>query len=199
MNLEEYRALFLVVTLGLTLLAASPVLCMVAPFQEGSKKFSEFWLLGPSHLVEDYPFNVVAGEMYNVVVGVGNNLHCSEYYLVTVKFRNITQPLPDANSFSPSSLPALYEFRFFVEDKEVGESPVTFGFQDVSVDDDVLSVGDVIINDMVFPVDASTRWNSENSMFYFQLFFELWRYDVDSHSFMFHDQFVYITLNMTAS
>jgi len=210
-NLDEYRTLFLVVTLGLALVAAYPALAMVVPFTGGSEEFSEVWLLGPDHIAENYPFNVSADEMYNVFVGVSNHMGSSEYYMVYVKFGNSTQL--DFDSSKPSSLPPLYEFRVFVGDEDVWESPVTFGFQNVSVEDGVLSVGnvtmnvpiedavlsvdDVIINGMVFPVDAHTSWDSEKSGFYFRLSFELWRYDVALKSFRFHNRVVGLQLNMT--
>lgn len=213
MNLDEYRILFLVVTLGLALVAAYPALAMVVPFTGGSEEFSEFWLLGPGHTAEGYPFSVGAGEMYSVFVCLGNHMGCSEYYMVYVKFGNSTQL--DFDSSKPSSLPLLYEFRVFVSNEDVWESPVTFGFQNVSVEDVVismdnvtmnvpiedvvLSVDDVIINGIVFPVDASTSWDSENSGFYFRLSFELWRYDTILKSFRFHNRVVGLQLNMTSS
>ena len=197
MNLEDYRTLFMVATLGLALVAASPALSVVVPFEVGSERFSELWLLGPEHMAEGYPFDVGAGEVYNVFVGVGNHMGCSEYYVVYVKFRNSTQPLPNIGGSVPSSLPPLYEFRFFIGDSETWESLLTFAFQDVSVENDVVSVGDVTINGMAFPVDASADWDSENRGFYFQLFFELWRYDMTMQGFRFHNRFVGIWLNMT--
>jgi hypothetical protein len=197
MDLEEYRTLFMVATLVLALVAASPALSVVLPFQGGSERFSKLWLLGPDHVVEDYPFNVTVGETYSVFVGVGNHMGCSEYYVVYVKFRNSTQPLPDADGYMPSSLPPLYEFRFLVADGEAWESPVTFAFQDVSFQDDSVFVGGVSINGVAFPVDASVVWSSENIGFYFELFFELWRYDKTLQSFRFYDRFVGIWMNMT--
>ena len=94
-------------------------------------------------------------------------------------------------------MPPLYEFRFFVADGEAWEVPVTFAFQDVSFKDDSVFVGDISINGVAFPVDASTFWSSEDVGFSFQLFFELWRYDRTSQSFRFHDRFTGIWLNMT--
>jgi len=164
-NLDDYRALFVVATLGLALVAASPVLGLVVPFGGGSERFSEFWLLGPDHLAEDYPFNVRGGKMYNVIFGVSNHMGGSEYYKICLKFRNSTQPLPDINSSIPSSLPSLYEYMFFVLDGDVWESPVTFGFQDVSIEGDVLSVGDVIVDGVAFPVDASIYIELMNSAY----------------------------------
>jgi hypothetical protein len=196
-NLEEYRTLFMVATIVLALVAVSPVVGLVVP-QGGSERFSEFWLLGPDHMAEGYPFNVRAGEEYSVFVGVGNHMGCSEYYRVYVKLGNGSDFLPDIDGGVPSSLPALYEYRFFVGDSEVWESAVTFGFEGVVVDGDVLSVGNVIVDGVAFPVGASAVWDTERGGYFFVLFFELWRYDVEYDSFKFDDRFVGLWLNMTA-
>ena len=199
MNLEDYRVLFVVGMLGLALVAASPALSVAVPFRGDYAKFSELWLLGPGHMAEDYPFDVAVGEAYSVFVGVGNHMGCSEYYVVYVKFRNGTQPLPDINDSMPSPLPLLYEFRFFVADGESWESLLTFAFQDVSFEDDSVHVGVLMVNDVALSVDSFSVWDSENNGFYFQLFFELWRYDVASQGFRFHNRFVGIWLNIMAS
>ena len=199
MDLEGYRTLFMVATLVLALVAASPALSVVVPFEGGSERFSEFWLLGPGRMAEGYPFDVGVDETYSVFVGVSNHMGSSEYYRVYVKFCNSTQSLPDVDNSVPSSLSPLFEFRFFVGDDETWESPVDFGFEDVFVNGDVVFVGGVMINGVVFGVAASARWDSEFSGFCFQLFFELWRYDLESQSFRFHDRFVGIWLNMTVS
>jgi len=198
-DLEDYRVLFFVVTLGLALVAASPALGVVVPFGGGSERFSELWLLGPWHMAEGYPFDVGVNETYGVFVGVGNHMGCSEYYVVCVKFRNSTQPLPDIDNSTPSALPPLYEYSFFVGDGETWESRLTFGFEDVSLVGDVVFVGGVTINGVVFPVGSSAVWDSEYGGFYFQLFFELWRYDVTMQSFRYHNRFVGLWLNVTAS
>jgi len=198
-DLEDYRVLFFVVTLGLALVAASPALSVAVSFGGGSERFSEFWLLDGLHRTEYYPFDVGVNESYGVFVGVGNHMGSSEYYRVFVKFRNSTQSLPDIDGSVPSSLSPLYEFRFFVADGEVWESRLTFGFEDVSLVGDVVFVGGVTINGVVFPVGSSAVWDSEYGGFYFQLFFELWRYDVTMQSFRYHNRFVGLWLNMTAS
>jgi len=197
-SLEDYRVLFIVVTLGLSLVVASPALSAVVSFGE-SEEFSEFWLLGPWHMAEGYPFDVGVNETYSVFVGVGNHMGGSEYYRVFVKFRNSSEPLPDVNGSLPSVLPPLYEFRFFVGDGEVWESRLDFGFEDVFLEGDVVSVGDVVVNGVVFGVNASASWDSEYDGYYFQLFFELWRYDLASQGFRFHNRFVALWLNMTVS
>jgi len=213
MNLEEYRTLFLMVTLGLTLVVAYPALVAVIPFQGGSEQFTELWLLGPDHSAENYPFNVSAGETYKIFVDVANHMDRSEYYLIQVKFRNMTQFIVEGAGSKPSSVHPLYEFRFIVNDENLWESSVNFGFQNgsienkvldvdnvtmnASIEDAVLFVDEVIINGMVIPVDAYTSWDSENSGFYFCLSFELWRYDTVLKSFRFHDRIVGLRLNMT--
>jgi len=199
MNLEEYRTVFATGSLVLILIAAAPTIGLIVPFPRGSERFSEFWLLGPNHMAEDYPFNVGVNETYSVFVGIGNHMGGSSYYLVYVKFRNQTQPLPDAQNSEPSPLSPLYEFRAFVVDGGTWEAPLTFSFLEASRNDDSMFVDRLSINDVVFSVNASTRWDSEYKGFYFQLFFELWLYNMTSQSFQYHDRFVGIWLNMTGS
>jgi uncharacterized membrane protein len=206
-NLEGYRTLFVVATLVVALIVASPALALVVPFAGSSESFSEFWLLGPNHAAEHYPFNVSAGEMYSVFVGVGNHMGNSEYYKVYVKFRNINQSAPDSKKGVASSLSPLMEYQFFVGADEIWESPVNFGFgtitvedfDNATVEDNVLSVSEVTVDEVTFPFNVSTAWDSEREGYFFQLFFELWRYDVGSSSFRFDGRFVGLWLNMTDS
>jgi len=199
MNLEEYRTVFAVTSLALVLVAAAPTLSMVVPFPRGGERFSELWVLGPNHMAEDYPFNVRVGEQHSVFVGVGNHMGSSAYYTVYVKLRNQTQPLPNATESTPSPLPPLYEFGAFVVDGESWEAPLTFTLSEASRFENSCLVGRVMINDMVFSVDSPSTWDSENNGFYYQLFLELWLYDVTSRSFQYHNRFVGIWLNVTAS
>ena len=192
MNLEDYRALFATVSLVLILVVAFPALSTVVSFPSGGERFSELWLLGPNHMAEGYPFNVGVGEEYSVFVGVSNHMGCSEYYMVCVKFRNQTQPLPDSLNSIPSPLNSTYEFQFFLADGETWESPLIF-----SVQGEPMFVGNISINEVVFPVSCSSTWESERNGFFYQLFFELWMYDGDSSSFRYHNRFVGIWLNTT--
>ena len=197
MNLSFYRNFFVVVILVLTLVSAFPLIAIVVPFEAGSEKFSELYLLGPDHVAENFPFNVDEGEVYNVFVGVGNHMGSYEYYKVFVKLRDGSLPLSDIVGFN--SMSPIYEYQIFVNNEEEWESYVTFSFQDASVNEDVLSVGYVTLNGMVVPVNVTAQWDSENNGFYVQLLFELWRYDRVSKSFMFDDRFVGFWLNMTSS
>ena len=199
MNLDEYRTLFVVATLVLTLIAASPALSVVVPFRSGSEEFSELWLLGPAHMAEGYPFGVTIGEKEQIFVGVGNHMGRSAYYVVYLKLRNQTQAAPDSATSAPSSLAPLYEFRSFVADGDIWESPVAFSFVEASGFGDLFTVKRMSVNDVVFPVDSISVWDSENNGFFYQLFFELWIYDEASMSFRYHDRFVGIWLNVTVS
>jgi len=197
MKFQDYRTVFQVSSLALVLLAASPALSLIVSFPRSGESFSELWLLGPNHMAENFPFNVQAGEENSLFLGVGNQLGNSAYYLVYVKFRNQTQPLPNSNSSEPSSLPSIHEFQFLLEDGDVWETPVTFEILDALVHGDSMVVESVSVNDRVFQVDCSSTWDSENKGFYFQLFFELWVYNSERSTFEFHDRFVGIWLNMT--
>jgi len=200
MNLEEYRTVFAAGSLVIMLIVATPTLGLIVPFPRGIERFSEFWVLDPNHMAEDYPFNVRVNESYSVFVGVGNHLGSSSYYSVYVKFRNQTQPLPNATASEPSPLPPLYEFRALVVDGGTWEAPLTFSvLNPFSRNDDSAFVGRLSINDLVFSVNASAKWDSENSGFYYQIFLELWLYDTASQSFRFHNRFVGIWLNVTSS
>lgn len=196
MKLEDYRTLFAVTGFVLTLIAAAPMLSMVVPSPRG-ERFSELWVLGPNHMAEDYPYNVRVGDKYRIFVGIGNHMGSSSYYRVYVKFRNQTQPLPETSDSMPSSLPPIYEFRAFVGDGATWEAAVNFSFSEVSRLGDSCLVRRMSINDTDFSVDSSSRWDSENNVFSYQLFFELWLYNSTSQSFEFHDRFVGIWLNMT--
>lgn len=197
MNLEEYRVVFAVGSLILILVAAVPTLSLVLSFPDGTTKFSEFWILGPNHLMQDYPFDVQMNQPYQVYVGIRNHMRSTIHYMVYVKLRNLTQPLPDTINSKPSSLPPLYEYNAYVANNETWEVPLTFSILETSRVGDYSLINAISINDVVFSVDASTTWSSEQHGFYYELFLELWFYDTSLQSFQFHDRFVGIFLNMT--
>jgi hypothetical protein len=198
MKLEDCKVVFAAVGLIGVLILASPTLGLVLHLP-GGEKFSALWVLGPRHMAEDYPFNVTAGVNYLVYVGVGNHLGSSTYYVVYVKFRNETEPLPNMTTGTPSVLAPLYEYRVFLEDNSSSEVPLTFSFSNVSSVGGQSTVGNLTINGVPFGVDKSVSWDTVNSGYYYQLFMELWIYDPASDGFSFHNRFVSRWLNMTAS
>ena len=199
MNVKEYRTLFVVGSLVLMLVAVAPTLSLFIRIPSGSERFSELWLLGPARTAENYPFNVSVNEEYRLFVGVGNHLGSSSYYMIYVKFRNQTQQLPNYTTSKPSPLPPLYEFRFVRSDGKVWEAPLTFAIENVLLQQNFSLVQNISINGIVFPVNCSSTWDSDRNGFYYQMFFELWLYNITSSSFRYHNRFVGLWLNMTGS
>jgi len=196
MDLEEYRTVFLVASLALMMVVTFPTVSMIMSFSS-RERFSEFWLLDSKHAAENYPFNVRVDEMQGpIYLGVGNHMGCSEYYVIYVKFRNQTQQPPNSTASKPSPLPPLYEFQFFLADGEEWEAPLNFIIQNILLQKDSIFVGNISINGVTFPVSCPSTWDSKNRGFYYQLFFELWIYDLANSSFRFH-RFVGIWLNIT--
>lgn len=202
MNLNEYRALFLIITGVLALLVASPALSRVLVYPR-TEFFSELWLLGPNRMAENYPFNITRNQNYNVYLGIGNRLGHTANYLVEVKFRNRTQSAP--TSFGPisnrtsSSLPSLFNIAAFVADEGIWELPLTFSF-DYGYNATVSGVEfyNLTLNNVVLDMTGyRTVWNSTNKDFYGSLFFELWIYNSTISNFQYDARFVSLRLNMT--
>ena len=197
MNFNELRMLFIVVTGILVLIVASPGLSRVLVFPR-SEFFTEVYLLGSSHLAEDYPFNITEGMNNSIYLGLGNQLGYCAYYQVEVKFRNESMPGPSDSV--ASSLPSLYNITAVVADQAVYEVPLSFSF-DYSVNE---SVPQVVFNSMTFnnvALDLSglpAAWNSSRSGCYGNLIFELWIYNATtSPPFQYNQRAVWLWLNMT--
>ena len=101
----------------------------------------------------------------------------------------------------PLSLVLCRRFMSFeLFDGGTWEAPLTFSVLDpLSRNDDSAFVSRVSINDQVFFANASAKWDSEYTGFYYQIFLELWLYNTVSQSFQFHNRFVGIWLNVTGS
>jgi hypothetical protein len=200
MNLQEYRVLLIVITVTLALLAASPALTRLLVFPR-TEFFTEFWLLGPNHMAEDYPFNILRNRSYSVFLGIGNSLGYCAYYLVEVKFRNQTQPAPNSFNFTPSGLPALYNITAFVADEEGWELPLTFSFDyEFNATLSMVEFNRLTLNDVALNINNCTAtWDSAKKGFSGYLFFELWIYNKTDSNFQYHERFLSLKLNMTNS
>jgi hypothetical protein len=55
----------------------------------------------------------------------------------------------------------------------------------------------LIVNNVEFAVNKTALWDVENNGYYYQLFMELWIYNVEFQAFEFHNRFVGLWLNMT--
>jgi hypothetical protein len=196
LNLEDYKAMFIVAGFIGILLCASPALSLVLHLPMG-EKFSELWVLGPEHMAENYASNIRAGESYLVYVDVGNHMRSSAYYVVYIKFRNQSEPLPNSTLGTPSSLEPLYEYRAFLRSDETWEATLNFSVFNVSFFENRTHVGILRINDVAFSVDKSALWDADLMGCYYQLFIELWIYDSEANAVQFHNRSVGLWLNMT--
>jgi len=196
MNVDQYRAIFLVATLALISVAAIPIINVTVSFQSGAEAFSELWVLGPNHTIAEYPLQMKVGEVGKIILGVRNHLKYPAYYLLKAKFRNETQPLPDALKSEPSSLPSFYEFRFFLENGETWETWFNFSVRDASFSQQSCVVKRIVVNGVPLSVNVTLLLNPIKKGFYYQFFFELWLYDSATQSFRYHGRFVSIWLNL---
>lgn len=194
MDLKDYRNLFIVCNLVLSFFVISPAFNLFISFNV-EEPFSELSILGPGQMAKDYPFNVLVNSEESLYVTVSNHMGGSTYYMVYVKFRNQTQPFP--NSTTSSSLAPFYEFRVFLLDGEKWEGLVRFKFLEVLSDADTIQVKKMLVNNVVFEMNSTSKWDYQYNGFYFQLFFELWLYDMSTKCFKYHERAVGVWLNMT--
>lgn len=198
MNISDYKIIYTLSCIAIALIILFPTLATVIRLPEG-EHFSELWLLGPSHKAEGYPFNVVSNATYNVTLGIGNRMRGLQYYVVYLKFRNQTEPLPNATTMTPSAMKPFYEYRAFLSDEETWESQVVFGLKDVGFEGNLCRIQKMDIGTEIISVDKVATWDQTNHGFYFQLFFELWIYNATEPGLQFHNRFVGIWLNATKS
>jgi hypothetical protein len=197
LKLEDYKTIFIVVSLVGALVIAAPTLASILPTR-ATERFSELYVLGPNRVAEGYASNVKAGETYKVYVGVGNHMGSSAYYALHVKLRNRGEPLPNSTTSTPSALPALYEYRVFLGDGGDWETPLDFSFRGLSFYGNSCTVETLSTNGLNLHVGKVASWDSESKGYYLELFFELWIFIPESRSFSYHNRFVGLWLNMTA-
>jgi hypothetical protein len=203
LNLQRIKALLIAVIAVSALVAASPALQRLLVYPQ-TEFFSEIWLLGPEHVAEDFPFNITSGTDYHVFLGVGNHLGSCAYYVIQVKFRNMTQPGADSFNHTASSLLSLYSVAVFVADNGSWELPVTFSLaytydknpENASISK--VSMSTLTFNGHVLSLQGcSAAWDAERDEFFGNLFFELWIYNDTAGIFQYHQRYTSLNLNMT--
>ncbi|MEM2147846.1 MAG: DUF1616 domain-containing protein [Candidatus Bathyarchaeia archaeon] len=196
MNFADVKLAYVFSCIALSLIILSPTLAHVVSWPEG-EKFSELWILGPNRMAEGYPFNVSAGMLYRIYLGVGNHLGKSAYYKVYVKLRNQSEPLPNSTAGVPSPLEPIYEFHVFLADNSTWEREISFSFEQVSFNGNVCRIGGLMFDGHYAAVDKGAVWDAERNGFFIQLFFELWLYNADISDFEFHNRYVNLWFNMS--
>ena len=198
LKLEDCGTIFLLLSFLGALVISWPALAFVFPARAG-ERFSALYVLGPNRMAEDYPFNVKENEEYRIYLGIENHMGSSAYYVLYVKLRSPDEPLPNSTAGVPSPLPALYEYRVILADEQAWEFPVVFSLTGMSFYGNSCTVDAFFVDGSEVDVDKVTSWDAENNGFYLELFFELWIFKNELDRFSFHDRFVGIWLNMTAS
>jgi len=99
----------MLLTLGLAvvfLVGLSGVVYLAATPYEQTEPNTEFYVLGPDGVAEDYPSNLSVGEKGEFIVGVTNNEHESMQYTAVVEvdegdqqFYEETLTLPDGETY----------------------------------------------------------------------------------------------------
>jgi uncharacterized membrane protein len=189
-----------VVTSGLVgiLLVATLIFGTVLHVPMGLR-FSEIYILGSTQKFSDYPYNVTAGQTYRIYVGVENHEGTSAYYTIEMKFRNQTEPLPNATAGKSSSMQPLFECQFLSQDKQTIQNPINFSFSEVSFSSNQSQIKKIIINNAAFEINESSISNSSMQTFHYEIFFELWIYKTQSDSFEFTKQYVTLKLNLLST
>jgi len=196
MKLEGYKLIFVAVGIIGILLIATPALIDVISVPE-RETFSELYLLGPSHMAANYPFNIAVNRSYSVYAGVGNQLGNSAYYVLYVKFGNATDKMPNATLGTPSPLQPLYEYRFSLQNGKNLETLLTFSVSNATISGNNSQINTLQINGVAFNLEKPSRWNSNSTTFEYQLFFELWVYNEKTRSVDFNNRYVDLQLNLT--
>jgi hypothetical protein len=198
MNLKEYKVAFAIGVAILLLLSAAPAMSVYISIPNDTTRFSQFWVLGPKNEINEYPLEVKVGSEYELHLGVGNQMHTSSYYMINVKFRTEAESLPAALNSTPSTLTTLYQYEVFLPHGASWDTLFTFGVTNTSsIVDNSITVYNVTINGLTFPLNSSTIWNSPDGGFFYQVLFELWRYDPSTNLLQFdnHAVWVWIKLN----
>jgi uncharacterized membrane protein len=198
MKLGDHKLIFIAAALIGSLLITSPAISGAIRLPEG-EHFSELYLLGPSQMAENYPYNIAVGQNYSIYANVGNHLGSSAYYKLYVKLGNQTDQLPNNTLGTPSPLQPLYEYRFSIPDSKNWTSLLTFSVSNATIQATNSQINTLKINDAIFNADKPAIWNSNSTTFTYRLFFELWLYNGQTGSVEFNSRFVSLQLNLTRS
>ena len=119
------------------------------------------------------------------------------YYKVIVKFRNEFELSPNRTAGFPSPLEPVFEYHVFLNNNETWENDFSFSFSDVSFEDDMCTVSNLMIGESSIDVRKTVEWNATSNAFHYQLLFELWIFNATVSDFQYHNRWVGLWLNMS--
>jgi hypothetical protein len=161
-----------------------------------SEEFSELYILGPNHTLDNIPFNIKAGVIYTIYLGVANHVGSSGYYILFVNLRNETAPLSNSTFRTPNTS-ALYEYAFFIQNGRNWGAPLVFEFKNSTFTNGVSYLSTITINGLDFEVNESSVWNSAKNVYYYGLIMELWLFNSTLGVSENNNRSVRLLLNMT--
>jgi uncharacterized membrane protein len=197
MAIQQYRTLFILVTVVAALFVASPAIQQVLVVSQ-KESLTEFSLLGPYHNAT-YPYNITSGTEYRLYFDVVNRLGSCAYYQVDVKFRNQAQSAPNSFNHTSSNQSSLGEISFFAANKQTIELPIDISFQ---YNEDPyytkqLNMQSVTVNGATLNANVPIAWDPEKGAFLGNVFFELWVFNDTSNTFQYHERYLSLWLNLT--
>ncbi len=202
MKIQRYKLVILSIFLASALIVASPALQQLTLFPQ-TQYLTELSLLGKNHEAV-YPSNITEGENYRLYLDVTNHLGSCAYYVVEMKFRNLTQSGPDSFNHTHSDLPSLGSLTVFAADEAQVELPIDVSFQ-YNVNErnsSILDMQAISLNGAVLDVNATSIAKDPITRgFYGNLFFELWLYNDTANAFTYNERYVslWLKFNTTAT
>jgi uncharacterized membrane protein len=192
------KSLYFVSCIILCLIVLSPTIALVVPLPEG-QRFSQLWVLGPNQKMEDIPSKITSGINYRVFLGVGNQMGDLEYYLVRVKLRNQSDPIPDNDAGIPATLPVLFEYRVFLQNNATWQKEVTFSFDQILIEGNLSRISKLLIDGYALDVNKTSMLDEKDNVFFFEIFFELWNLNQTTSTFQFQNRYVGLWLRLDSS
>jgi hypothetical protein len=195
-NLTTYKTIFAIIgTIGIILLCA-PTIAAFVKIPAG-ESYTEMYLLGPNHTASGYPHNIDTGTNYTIYLGITNHMGNAEYYKTIFKFRNTTEPLPNATLATPSNLPAIYTYNSLLGNEKTWEQPVTFSISNVTIEQNMSTTKTITINGFTTNINKSSSLDNTTGEYRYELIVELWIYNGQTEDFIYHNRYVGLYFNLT--
>ncbi len=100
--------------LVISILASIGSLAYVIGNPKEGESFTEFYILGPDKVAENYPTELTPGNSGTVIVGITNHEHRTMDYTMEIRLENHSLPLPENQKY------------ISLDNNETWEEPVTF-------------------------------------------------------------------------
>jgi hypothetical protein len=194
LQINNYRKIFIVISLIGVLLIASPTLSVLLK-TPSNDPLSEIYFLGPKLTQDSIPSNIIDGHKYMIYIGAGNEMGSTAYYRINLKVGSENETLPNRNLKKPSSLPTLYEYKFFLENEKDWQAPLIFsvaGFKNNSMYNGVFN-----INGIEYGLDKSIKWEYQGNQLHTYLIAELWIFNETTGAFEYNNQYLSIRFGIS--